>query len=48
MDDLKKLRQNQISPNEHTKIVYKCEICDSDFKKNNYLKQHINFPKQDI
>ena len=42
MNDLKKLRQNQ--------ITIKCEICDKEFKNNIGLRQHIknthNFVKE--
>ena len=42
MADLKKLRtQNQISHDENPKILYKCEICDKEFNKNDELKKHI-------
>ena len=47
MDDLKEVRQKAIIGNEH---VYKCEICDKEFKKNNGLKRHVkvvhNFVKE--
>ena len=43
MADLKKLRpQNQISHDENPKILYKCEICDKEFKTYNGLKYHFN------
>ena len=39
MDDLEKLRQNAIV---HHKQIYKCEICDKEFKKSHNLKMHFN------
>ena len=41
MGDINKLTQNQIPYNVKTEI-YKCEICDKEFKNNNGLKIHIN------
>ena len=39
MDNLNELRQNAIVRNEQ---IYKCEICDKEFKHKIGLKQHIN------
>ena len=43
MDDLGKLRQNAIVGHEQ---IYKCEICDKEFKNNASLKRHTNIVHQ--
>ena len=43
MEDLEKLRQEkEISFDEKSKIRYKCEICDKEFKNNGILKNHFD------
>ena len=37
-----KTKQNQMTLHEKTKITFKCEICDKEFKNNNGLKKHFN------